>query len=219
MGQVVLIHGAWHGAWCWDGVVAELERRQIPSTAVELPLTSHADDVSAARAAIEAAGPGCVVCGHSYGGMVISNAAAGLTNVKRLVYLTAMQTEPGEDPLALMATDPSPLMGGLVVSAAGLTVDPSFVHEAFYGDSEPATVAAIAPKLRPMPAGDTWVSTDPAWKSIPSTYIVCTNDKAIMPSVQRVMAARADEVVEWPTDHSPFLTRPHDIADLLASYL
>src|SRR5438477_12152772 len=87
VGQVVLIHGAWHGAWCWDGVARELQRQHVSVEVVNLPLTGLADDVAAARVAIEGAGEGAVVCGHSYGGMVISNAATGLPGVKRLVYL------------------------------------------------------------------------------------------------------------------------------------
>jgi pimeloyl-ACP methyl ester carboxylesterase len=217
MGKVVLVHGAWHGAWCWDAVVDALEARGVDVVAVELPLTDHIADAVAARAAIEAAGEGVVVCGHSYGGMVISEAARDLPGVARLVYLAAFQTESGEDPMWLMETDPSPLLSAIVVTDT-LTVDPDRLHEVLYADSDPSVVAEIGPKLRPMPVGDTWCCDEPAWKSTPSTYILCTSDKAISPSVQRTMAARADVVVEWETDHSPFLTRPEELADLLATY-
>jgi len=81
MGGVVLVHGAFHGAWCWDAVVAELRERGVEVTAPELPLTGFADDVAVARAAIEAADD-AVVCGHSYGSSVISAAAAGLPSVR-----------------------------------------------------------------------------------------------------------------------------------------
>ena len=74
---MVLVHGAWHGPWCWEGVVDALEAQGVDVHAVELPLTSYDDDVKAARKAIRAAGKGAVVCGHSYGGMVISRAPAG----------------------------------------------------------------------------------------------------------------------------------------------
>jgi pimeloyl-ACP methyl ester carboxylesterase len=219
MGKVVLIHGAWHGPWCWDAVVRELDARGVESVAVELPLTGYANDVAAAHDAIVKAGADSVVCGHSYGGMVISQAAAGTTGVRRLVYLTAFQTEPGEDPITLMQEDPSPLLTAIQVDERGLTVDPTRLHEVFYHDSDPSIAATIAPKLRPMPVGDTWASAEPAWKTVPSTYVVCSTDRAISPSVQRKMSKRATEVVEWPTDHSPFLTRPAAVADLLASYL
>ena len=65
MGKVVLVHGAWHGPWCWEGVVAALEARGIEANTVELPLAGYAADCDAARAAIEAAGDGAVVCGRS----------------------------------------------------------------------------------------------------------------------------------------------------------
>src|ERR1700691_3427450 len=89
MTRIVLIHGAWHGAWCWDGVSAELGARQIDAIAVELPFTGFADDVDVVRSAIGSAGQGVVVCAHSYGGAVVSQAVTQLTNVGHLVYLAA----------------------------------------------------------------------------------------------------------------------------------
>ncbi|HTN78186.1 MAG TPA: wax ester/triacylglycerol synthase family O-acyltransferase, partial [Acidimicrobiales bacterium] len=217
--KVVLVHGAWHGPWCWEGVVGELEARGVTVAAVDLPLTSYADDVAAARRAIKAAGKGAVVCGHSYGGMVISQAASGLP-VGRVVYLTAFMTDEGEEPMQHMQEHPSPMMSAIRTDGGVLSVDPAMLHEAFYEDSDAKVVADIEKLLRPMPLGDTWlVSREPAWRQAPSTYVVCTNDKAISEGAQRAMAVRADEVVEWDTDHSPFLTRPGDIADLLAKHV
>jgi pimeloyl-ACP methyl ester carboxylesterase len=219
-GTVVLVHGAWHGAWCWDAVVAALDARGVEVDAVELPLAGYAADSETARARIEAAGDGAVVCGHSYGGLVISRAASGLGNVTRLVYLAAFQTEADEDPNAMLAADPSPLQTAFVFGDDGLTVDPERLHEVFYADSDRAVVAEIAPKLRPMPlTGEAWLAPEPAWKQVPSTFVVCANDAAIMPSLQRRMAVRATDVIELEADHSPFLTRPEELADLLASYL
>jgi pimeloyl-ACP methyl ester carboxylesterase len=217
--KVVLVHGAWHGPWCWQGVVDALEAQGVDVSAVELPLTSYDDDVAAARKAIKAAGKGAVVCGHSYGGMVVSRAASGLP-VGRVVYLTAFMTDEGEAPMQHMEAHPSPMMGAIRTDGGVLTVDPTMLHEAFYEDSDPEVVVEIEKLLRPMPLGDTWVvDVEPAWRQAPSTYIVCTNDKAISEGAQRAMAGRADEVVEWDTDHSPFLTRPADIADLLAKHV
>ncbi|MHB8439611.1 MAG: alpha/beta fold hydrolase [Acidimicrobiales bacterium] len=220
MGQVVLVHGAWHGAWCWDQVVDELTSDGIASVAVELPFTSYEDDVATARAAIESAGEGSVVCGHSYGGLVITQAAAGLTGIRRLVYLSAFQAAEEEEILSLLAQEPSKLLEAIVFSPEGVTVDPGSVHEVFYGDSDASVAASMATRLRPMPSEGTAVlSGRPAWRDIASTYIVCTNDQAVAPTLQRRLAERSDEVVEWDTDHSAFLTRPKALADLLASYL
>ena len=220
MSAVVLVHGSWHGAWCWDQVVDELTREGVSSVAVELPFTSYDDDVAAARTAIESAGEGSVVCGHSYGGLVITQAASGLTGVGRLVYLAAFQADEGEELFALLAQYPSKLLESLVVSPEGVIVDPASVHEVFYGDSDASVAAALAARLRPVPSEGTRVLAGrPAWKDIPSTYIVCTHDQAAPPDLQRRLAERSDEVIEWDTDHSAFLTRPKELADRLASYL
>ena len=218
MGKVVLVHGAWHGAWCWDGVVAELRRLDVQVTAVELPLTGLTADAVSARSAIDAAGPESVIVGHSYGGAVISEAAAGMQSVARLVYLAAFLTEPDEDMVALMSG--SKLTRSLIVDGSVVSVDRAVAAEVFYGDSDPDTAAAMVARLRPMaiaaPASST---TEPAWRTIPSTYVICTNDQALPVGSQRRMAARADDVIEWPTDHSPFLTRPAAVAELIAQYV
>jgi pimeloyl-ACP methyl ester carboxylesterase len=107
-----------------------------------------------------------------------------------------------------------------VPAVCGIVVDPSKVHELLYGDSDAATVEAIAGRLRPMGTGvGPMEPPEPAWKTVPSTFVVCTEDGALPVSARREMAAHADEVLEWPTDHSPFLTRPSELATLLVSYL
>jgi pimeloyl-ACP methyl ester carboxylesterase len=214
---VVLVHGAWHGAGCWDGVVTELQQLGLAGIAVDLPLAGLAADVAAARSAIEAAGPGCVVVGHSYGGVVISHAAAGLP-VARLVYLAAFLIEPGEDMLAMLAG--SKLVESLVVGEAGISVDPAAAPAIFYGDADADTAATMVAGLRPMAIDASEPpATEPAWRSIPATYVICNNDQALPVEAQRVMAARAQDVHEWPTDHSPFVTRPRAVAELVAGYV
>lgn len=214
--MIVLVHGAWHGAWCWDGVLTELRRRDVPATAVELPLTGLAADVATARSAIQAAGPACVVVAHSYGGAVISYAAAGLSTVTRLVYLAAYLTEPDDDMTALMS---GKLTNAIVVNDRGISIAPESAAALFYGDTTPDRATELVDRLRPM-TFDAWTppSAPPAWQSIPTTYVVCTNDQAIPLDAQRRMAARAGTVLEWPTDHSPFISRPRAVADLVAGY-
>ena len=218
MTEVVLVHGAWHGAWCWARVIDELDALGVSSIAVELPLTGLRDDAVTARAAIERAGPGVVVVGHSYGGMVISQAAAGVDDVGRLVYLAAFMTDEDEDEISIMVAHDSPLLGAVVAVDGGAGIDPAQAHALFYADSDAATVEGILPLLRPM-RGGTGMTGAPAWKSIPSTYVVCSEDGALPPAAQREMATRAEAVVELPTDHSPFLTRPVELASLIASYV
>lgn len=219
MAGVVLVHGAWHGAWCWGPVVEELERGGIAVNAVELPLARFEDDVRAAREATEAMGPDTILVGHSYGGLVISEAAADMRSVSRLVYVTAFLTEAGEDATAILADYGSNITEAVIVSETGVTVDPDAARELFYGDSDDRTAAELIARLRPMPLELMVQKSEPAWKSIPSTYVVCTNDRVLPPEAQRWMASRADEVVEVDSDHSPFVTRPTFLADALVAHL
>jgi pimeloyl-ACP methyl ester carboxylesterase len=217
---VVLVHGAWHGAWCWEKVMPLLDAAGIASTAVELPLTSWEDDAAATTAAIEQVDGPVVLCGHSYGGSVITG-AGDLPNVQRLVYLAAFALEEGES-LANAAVDSHAPSTGvenvLVFSDDGTTVD--LDHSAagafFYHDCEPDDMAAAVARLRPMQFAclGTAVAT-PAWKSKPSTYVVCTEDRAVHPALQRAMATRCTSSVDFPTAHSPFLNHPDLVTDLL----
>jgi pimeloyl-ACP methyl ester carboxylesterase len=188
---------------------------------VQLPLTGFDDDVDVVREAILTAGPGVVVCAHSYGGVVLSPASAKLTAINRLVFLTAIMANTGEDVNALTGAQPSLLHDSLLLTGDAVSVDLTKIHAVFYADSSAADVDTIRHRLRPMSisAGIPVVTEEPGWKHIPTTYVVCANDQAINPVLQRMMAKRADTVIEWPTDHSPFLTRPEAIAALLSSYL
>jgi pimeloyl-ACP methyl ester carboxylesterase len=216
--SVVLVHGAWHGAWAWDGVCAELARLGVAAEAVELPFTGFPDDVTAAREAIERAGPGAIVCGHSYGGFVISAAARDLP-VERLVYLCAFMVDEDENPWGMWFSQHVPLHDAIVDVAGRSGVDPAKAKSCFYADADDATVEAIVPRLRTIPGNDGPAidQANPAWREIPSTYVVCSRDRAIHPDVQRAMSRHATDVVEWNADHSPFVTKPAQVAALLAS--
>jgi pimeloyl-ACP methyl ester carboxylesterase len=104
-----------------------------------------------------------------------------------------------------------------------MTVDQEFAAECFYHDCDPALATAAVARLRPMTAGiganasDDGVTLPPAWLGIPSTYVVCTDDRTLHPDSQRDMAVHADDVVEWDTSHSPMLSRPELVATLLAN--
>jgi pimeloyl-ACP methyl ester carboxylesterase len=215
---IVLVHGAWHGAWCWDKVVARLRERNIPVTAVELPFEGLDGDAAAARSAITDAGDGAIVVGHSYGGAVISAAASGLANVGHLVYLCAFMLAADDDIGTLMATHPSPLATSLRQAHGRTSVDPAAVEDVFYADCARPDIDMAVAKLRSVPhlALRTRHGPPPAWRDVPSTYVVCTDDRAILPALQRAMAVHATHVVEWPTSHSPFLSAPDRIVGLLA---
>ena len=216
---IVLIHGAWHGGWCFDQVAAPLRVFGFEVHAPDLPLTGAEDDVAAARSLV-ASLPGAVVLGHSYGGVVITHACRDL-DVSRLVYLCAFMPDRGEDLAALRAAaPPTPaLEGAMVVDEQGLRIDPQRGPAAFYHDCPENLVTAAVARLRPMPGAVLPVlDKAPAWSEVPSTYVVCTDDRAIHRDQQRSFALRATDVVEWPTAHSPFFACPERLVDLLADY-
>jgi pimeloyl-ACP methyl ester carboxylesterase len=222
MTTVVLVHGAFHGSWCWDPVRALLDERGIASVAPDLPLRGTDVDAATVREALDALEGPVVLCGHSYGGMVISRAASGRDDVDRLVYLCALQLAADDEMTANMR--PTLLMQHLVRGDDGsLSVDLAHAAECFYHDVDADTAAAAVAQLRPMPLG---IGVDaepsgpvgpPAWTHTHSTYVVCTDDRAIHPETQRDMARHAVDVVEWDTSHSPMLSEPERVADLLTS--
>jgi len=216
MRPVVLVHGAWHGPWCWNRVVDGLAAAGIAATAVELPLRDGpAADAAVVRAALDGLDD-AVVVGHSYGGVVISAACSGLTNVARLVYLCAFQLAEDETTTSVNTAYPSALLGAIRVEGDGRTVDPAHLTELFYADCPTEDIELARRSLRPMPARPTVLDPfRPAWRDIASTYVVCEQDRAIVPEAQRMMAARATEVRSWDTSHSPFFSRPDLLVGLL----
>ena len=217
---VVLVHGAWHGSWCWSKVIDLLDRAGIPVVAVELPLTSLADDAACVRAATDAVDGPVVLCAHSYGGVVITQAGTG-ANVEQLVFLCALAVEAGYS--AMHPTDvkdlpPTELGAALVFSADGSSVglDPDRGRVALYRDCDPADAEAAVARLRPMAVAClASPATVVAWHDRPSTYVVCTADLTVHPELQRVLARPFTTVVEWELGHSPFLSRPDLVAELL----
>ena len=215
----VLVHGLWHGAWCWDGVRAALSDRGIESAAVELPLTDLAADVQATREAVEAFGRPAVLVGHSYGGAVITDAGRHPL-VRELLYVSAYQLDAGESvsrPGAIAGLPDTRLGEALRVTADHVGLDPDLGARLLYGDATAEVAAAAAARLRPV--GRQVFRGIPeavAWRTVPSTYVVCAADEVVHPERQRAMARRATRTVEWPCGHSPATTRPEAVADLVA---
>jgi pimeloyl-ACP methyl ester carboxylesterase len=234
--SVVLVHGAWHGAWCFDRVVALLDAAGVEAIAVDLP--GHGDDpgplgdlhTDSARVTevLDGLDGDCVLLGHSYGGAVITEAGVHPA-VRHLVYLCAFVIDTDESCMAaaieLAATldlslgEGTNLVEAMTVHDDGTTtVSPDGAAQSFFHDCDDSTVAAAVARLGPQPTislADT--PTAVAWRERPSTYVVCTEDLAVPAALQRAMAARCTGSVDWPTSHSPFLSAPDRVADLLSS--
>jgi pimeloyl-ACP methyl ester carboxylesterase len=232
---IVLVHGAWHGAWCWDRVVEGLAGRGIDAIAIDLPGHGasdqplgdlHGDAAIVGRALDALDRADVVVCGHSYGGAVITEGAAGHPNVRHLVYLAALMPDEGE---SCSTSIPAPADGvprpgselgpAMQFSDDGttVTIDPLLGRGIFYADCSDDDVDWAMARLGPHPAITLQQPVSvAAWRTVPSTYVVCDDDRAIAPWMQRVFATRATHAVEWRTSHSPFLSQPGLVVELLA---
>jgi len=215
----VFVHGLWHGAWVWEEARAELAERGVDSQAVELPLTTLADDVAALGSVLDRISGEVVLIGHSYGGVVIT--AVQRPNLRHLIYLTAYQVDEGES-MAKVFPDlelPPPALGPAIQrdKETGLsTLDPAIARDVLYNGVPDDVADAALARLRPSALGLFRESpATVAWRTVPSTYVVCAEDRALVAPLQRAMAARASATLEWPVGHSPAAACPRDIADLV----
>jgi len=221
---ILLVHGAWHGSWCWDLVrpILEASGRQVHT--VDLPtvhaagkeLLGLADDAATVREAIGAINGPVVVVAHSYGGAPTSVGAAGLDNVRHVVFIAAFALDAGESLLgAVGGVAPSwwNIEGDMV--RAGTAEEPP--ETLFFGDVPAEQAAAAVERLESQPIRPFQDELSAAaWHVVPSTYIVTDLD-AIFPAVaQEGLASRAGSaVVHLATSHSPFLSRPEATAEII----
>ena len=227
--HVVLVHGAWHGAWCWASLQAELDRRGIPSHAIDLPghgasvrpLGGLHHDAAHLTDTLDHLGlVDIVLVGHSYGGAVITHAAAGRTDLAHLVYVAAFALDDGESvngALRSFDRESVDLAHAVQMHDDGTTtLDPELAAGALYGACDPAAIDAALPRLSPQPAASMTESvTGSPRDDITSSYLRCLRDQAVPPAHQAVMAARCGEQIDIDTDHSPFLSAIDAVADHL----
>jgi pimeloyl-ACP methyl ester carboxylesterase len=236
MASYVLVHGAWHGAWCWDKVVPLLEAEGHDVVAVDLPghganpadaggmtLDAYGREIAAH---VEAAREPVVLAGHSMGGMAISEAAELVPEqIATLVYVCAFLPAGGQSLMQLADNDPeAQVLPNLQVDeAAGLCeVAEDARRHVFYGECSPGDAAAASARLGPESLaafGAPSSLTDARGGSVRRVYIECLRDRAISIARQREMyAARpCERVLTIDADHSPFLSRPEELAAHLLS--
>ena len=213
----VLVHGAWHGAWCWDEVAARLRGDGAPVVAVDLPSVAGGgdlyDDARCVRDAVAAAGGETIVVGHSYGGIAITEGAAGAEGVRHLVYLTAFMLDEGESLATITGSTPPDWQ---IADADAGTLSVAGAQQVFYNTCPPEVADAAAARLRPHTmAAFVQPVTSVAWRDVPATYVICDRDHAIPVPAQEAMSARAGTTHRLDSDHSPFLSDPAGVADLL----
>ncbi len=216
--SIVLVHGAWADGTSWQHVIPLLEQDGYTVTAVQNPLTSAADDVATTKRVIDAQPGPVVVVGHSYGGVVMTGAAAGNPNVKALVYLAAFAPEVGEPVGAYLEKYPTLLGAGLAPDSAGfLYIDRSKFNEIFAKDVNPAEQRVMAATQRPLFGEILGQSVSAAaWKDIPSWYLVSTQDNALSPDLERFYAKRMGATTsEIAASHVAFVSHPDVAAKLI----
>jgi len=227
---VALVHGGWHGPWAWDLVVPELAARGHESVAMDLPADNPAAGAAEYAAVVAArlagAGSDVALVGHSLAGLTLPLVAARRP-VRHVLYLAAMLPEPGRSVDERAAGGERQTRRGLgrhlVAHPDGSSSwRPESAVEVLYPDSPLERAAAAAARLRPQH----WrITAEPsplaAWPPAPSTYVLCTDDLVLDPGWARraVPALLGIPPVELPGDHSPFLARPAELAELIAAAL
>jgi pimeloyl-ACP methyl ester carboxylesterase len=181
-------------------------------------MTSTLDvDAAVVRETLDSLDDDAVIVAHSWGGSPVTLGASGARGVRHLIYLAAFMIEAGRPaPVDMRELPP---MDAFKIGPEISVVNPEYAFDAFYHDCDPRVAAECTAQLRPFAcAGWDLVETTvaPAWSLYPTTYVVCAQDRGVNPDDQRAMAARAGDVVELDTSHSPFLSRPRQVADIIA---
>ncbi|MFF0044667.1 alpha/beta fold hydrolase [Streptomyces mirabilis] len=222
---IVLVHGAFADASSWNGVVERLERRGYKVIAPANPLRGLYTDSTYIASVLDSIKGPIVLAGHSYGGAVISTAAAANPRVKSLVYVSALMPDVGESGMSLGAKFPSELgtatksvpyrAGG--VSGTDLYLKPDRIHPVFAADLPENTARVMAATQRP--AATTAFSETAkvaAWKHIPSWFLVAKQDKTINPDQERFEAKRAgSHTVQINSSHVAMISHPDAVTALL----
>ena len=221
--NIVLVHGAWADGSCWSGVIERLQAEGFQVRAPQFPLSSLADDVARLRQVLEFQDGPTIVVGHSYGGQVMTALGTDAPYVVGLVYIAAFALDQGESLGALLSQGPvTPALAHLFTDKQGFgwLSEDDFVNH-FAGDVDPMK-AKVMYAVQQALAGSAFtdVIAAPAWRTLPSWYLVATNDEAIPPDAERQFANRMGATtVEVPSSHVPMVSHPKDVVELIESAL
>jgi pimeloyl-ACP methyl ester carboxylesterase len=217
--NIVLVHGAWADGSCWSGVIERLQADGFQVRAPQFPLTSLPDDLARLREVLDFQDGPTIVVGHSYGGQIITALGEDAQNVIGLVYVAAFAVDEGESLSMILAQGPVPpaLEHQFVDSRGfGWLSEDDFVNH-FAGDVDPTRARVMYAVQQALPAAVvTDVMKKPAWRSLPSWYLVAQNDEAIPPGGQRQFAARMGATtIEVPSSHVAMVSHPQEVAEFI----
>jgi pimeloyl-ACP methyl ester carboxylesterase len=223
---VVLVHGAFADASGFGAVTSRLQHRGYAVISPANPLRGPATDAAYVASVMKTIDGPIVLVAHSYGGAVSSLAANGVGEVKALVYLNALALDVGESNLGITerfpnrfgdALRPRPFPQPDGTQGTDLYIDPASFHSFFAADIPARKAARMASAQRPVTlAAIQEPSTAPAWKTIPSWYLIGRQDEVISPAAQRFMAKRAKaHTVEINSSHVSYISRPAEVTELI----
>ena len=217
--NIVLVHGAWADGSSWSAVIERLQADGYTVTAPQFPLAQLSADVARLRQVLTRQTGPTLVAGHSYGGQIITALGTDAPNVVGLVYIAGFGLDQGESIGALLAQGPpTPALAHLSIDQQGFAWLPEddFVHH-FAADVDPVKAKVMYAVQQPLSAtalGD--VMGVPAWKALPTWFLVADGDQTIPPDAERLFAKRMGATtVEIPTNHVAMVSHPDDVVQLI----
>jgi len=217
--NIILVHGAWADGSSWSAVIEDLQAKGYKVTAPQFPLTSLADDVARLRQVLALQDGPTILVGHSYGGQIITALGTDAPDVVGLGYIAAFGLDEGESLGALLSQGPTPpALAHQLVDKRGFVWLPQddFVNH-FAADVDPVKAKVMYAVQQPLAAtAFNEAMGVPAWKSLPSWYLITTDDQALPPPAQHLFAKRMGAtVIEVPSSHLPFVSHPRDVVKLI----
>ena len=217
--NVVLVHGGWADGSSWSGVIERLQADGYHVTAPQFPMTTLAADVARLRQVLARQDGPTIVAGHSYGGQIMTALGTDAPNVVGLVYIAAFALDQGESIGKLLSQGPpTPAIAHLIIDKQGFAWLPEddFVNH-FAADVDPVKARVMFAVQQALSATALQeVMGVPAWKSVPSWYLVAADDQAIPPDAERLFVKRMGATtLEVPSSHVAMVSHPDDVETLI----
>jgi pimeloyl-ACP methyl ester carboxylesterase len=214
--NIVLVHGAWADGSSWSKVIPLLEAKGLHVDAVQLPLTSQADDVATVQRAIARVDGRLLLVAHSYGGSVMTQAGND-PRVAGLVYVAAFAPAEGESPFDLAVADPTPALQQLQQDQFGLKLTSTGIREDFAQDLSDSEQTVLAATQGPTSIASLSAAvTTPAWRNKPCWFVIAAHDRVVAPTLQAMFAERMNATsITLSSSHVAMLSQPYVVASFI----